>query len=135
MLPPAQRLSDPLNCGILKATAVKLSDVLDGLSNTILVVECASRPELFQNGRLVADGTTRKTWSGTASVTRPFPTGGVWASHNKGFVVDGAQPDGNTAIRRGTCTSRDTVARPCCWWVLSNAAVFSPTDSAEELRF
>ncbi len=104
VLPPAQRHHDPLNCGILKSTAVKLSDVPDGLSNTILVTECAARPEMYQNGRLVADGATPKTWSGSSSVTRPFPTGGVWASHNKGFVVDGSQPDGNTAIRPGTCS-------------------------------
>jgi prepilin-type N-terminal cleavage/methylation domain-containing protein len=103
VLPANRRLNDPVNCGILKTSAVKLSDVLDGLSNTLLVVECAGRPELYQNGRLVPDGTTPKTWSGTASVTLPFPTGGVWASHNKGFLVDGAQPDGNTAIRPGTC--------------------------------
>jgi prepilin-type N-terminal cleavage/methylation domain-containing protein/prepilin-type processing-associated H-X9-DG protein len=102
-LPPASRLSDPRNCGILKRTAVKLSDVMDGLSNTILLVECAGRPELFQNGRLVPDGATPKTWSGSSSVTRPFPTGGVWASHNKGFLIDGAQSDGNTKIRPGVC--------------------------------
>ncbi|MGV3482882.1 MAG: DUF1559 domain-containing protein [Planctomycetaceae bacterium] len=104
VLPARQRLSDPLNCGVLKSTPVKLSDILDGLSNTILLVECAGRPELFQNGRLVPDGATPKTWSGTSSVTRPFPTGGVWASHNKGFVIDGAQVDGNTAIRPGPCS-------------------------------
>ncbi len=103
-LPAHQRLSDPLNSGILKSKAVRLAEVTDGLSNTILVVECAGRPDLFQNGRLVPDGATPKTWSGTASVTRPFPTGGVWASHNKGFLVDGAQVDGNTAIRPGTCS-------------------------------
>jgi prepilin-type N-terminal cleavage/methylation domain-containing protein/prepilin-type processing-associated H-X9-DG protein len=104
VLPPAQRLSDPLNCGILKTTSVKLAEVTDGLSNTLLVVECAGRPQLYQVGRLVADGTTPKTWSGTSSVNRPFPTGGVWASHNKGFVIDGAQTNGNTAIRPGTCS-------------------------------
>ncbi len=104
VLPPSQRLNDPLNCGVLKSTAVRLSEVLDGLSNTILLVECAGRPDLFQNGRLVADGATPKTWSGTSSVTRPFPTGGVWASHNKGFVIDGSQPDGNTATRPGICS-------------------------------
>lgn len=103
-LPANQRLNDPLNCGVLKSRAVKLSDVMDGLSNTILVVECAGRPDLFQNGRLVPDGAMPKTWSGTSSVTRPFPTGGVWASHNKGFIIDGAQPNGNTAIRPGTCS-------------------------------
>jgi prepilin-type N-terminal cleavage/methylation domain-containing protein len=104
VLPPAQRLNDPLNCGVLKTTVVQLSDVLDGLSNTMLVAECAGRPELYQNGRFIGDGATPKTWSGTSSVTRPFPTGGVWASHNKGFLIDGAQPDGNTAIRPGTCS-------------------------------
>jgi len=103
-LPANQRLSDPLNCGVLKSKAVKLSDIMDGLSNTILLVECAGRPELLQNGRLVPDGATPKTWSGTSSVTRPFPTGGVWASHNKGFIIDGAQPNGNTAIRPGPCS-------------------------------
>lgn len=103
ILPANQRLGDPLNCGILKTTSVRLAEVTDGLSNTLLVVECAGRPELYQVGRLVPDGTTPKTWSGAASVTRPFPTGGVWASHNKGFLIGGAQPDGNTAIRPGTC--------------------------------
>lgn len=102
-LPPSRRIADPFNCGILKRTAVKLADVLDGLSNTILVVECAGRPELYQNGRLVADGSP-KTWSGASSVTSPFPTGGVWSSHLKGFLIDGAQPNGNTAIRPGTCS-------------------------------
>jgi len=102
-LPPAQKLSDPLNCGVLKPNAVKLSDVLDGLSNTLLVTECVGRPEMYQNGRLVPDGAV-KNWSGLSSVTKPFPTGGVWASHNKGFLIDGAQPDGNTLISPGTCS-------------------------------
>jgi prepilin-type N-terminal cleavage/methylation domain-containing protein/prepilin-type processing-associated H-X9-DG protein len=103
MLPPSQRLSDPVNCGVLRTKAVRLAEITDGLSNTILVVECAGRPSLFQNGRLVPDGSTPKTWSGSATVTRPFPTGGVWASHNKGFLIAGAQSDGNTAIRPGGC--------------------------------
>jgi len=104
VLPQAQRLSDPLNCGILATRAIKLAEVTDGLSNTLLLVECAGRPNLYQNGRLILDGTTLKTWSGSTSVNRPFPTGGVWASHLKGFLVDGSQPDGNTSIRPGTCS-------------------------------
>jgi prepilin-type processing-associated H-X9-DG protein len=103
-LPVSSQLSDPQNCGILKTTAVRLAEVTDGLSNSLLLVECAGRPGLYQKGRLVPDGTTPKTWSGTASVTRPFPTGGVWASHNKGFLIDGSLPDGNTAVRPGTCS-------------------------------
>jgi prepilin-type N-terminal cleavage/methylation domain-containing protein/prepilin-type processing-associated H-X9-DG protein len=103
-LPAAQRQLDPLNSGILKGTSVRLAEVSDGLSNTILVVECAGRPDLYQRNRLVPDGATPKTWSGSASVTRPFPTGGVWSSHLKGFLIDGAQSDGNTNIRPGTCS-------------------------------
>jgi len=103
-LPVAQRLADPLNSGILKGTAVRLSEVTDGLSNTVMAVECAGRPNLYQRNRLIPDGTTPKTWSGSSSVTRPFPTGGVWASHLKGFLVDGTQPDGNTLIRPGVCS-------------------------------
>lgn len=102
-LPAANRIADPRNCGILKRTGVRLAEVLDGLSNTLLVVESAGRPQLFQNGRLVADGVLPKTWAGSSSVTRPFPTGGLWASHNKGFLIDGAGDDGNTAVRPGTC--------------------------------
>ncbi|QDS91110.1 hypothetical protein EC9_53300 [Rosistilla ulvae] len=103
-LPPQQQLSDPSNCGVLKSTAVRLAEIIDGLSNTVLLVECAGRPVLYQKGRAVPDGVTPKTWSGSSSVTRPLPTGGVWASHNKGFLVYGSQPDGNTAIRPGLCS-------------------------------
>jgi prepilin-type N-terminal cleavage/methylation domain-containing protein/prepilin-type processing-associated H-X9-DG protein len=102
-LSPTQRLSDPLNAGVLKADAVSLAQVTDGLSNTILVVECAGRPTLYQRGRLVPDGSTPKTWSGSASVNRPFPTGGVWASHSKGFLIDGAQANGFTNTVPGNC--------------------------------
>jgi prepilin-type N-terminal cleavage/methylation domain-containing protein/prepilin-type processing-associated H-X9-DG protein len=103
-LPTASKLADPLNSGILKAEAVRLAEVTDGLANTILVAECAGRPLLYQRGKLVPDGATPKTWSGSASVTRPFPTGGVWSSHSKGFLIDGAQPNGFTNTVPGTCS-------------------------------
>lgn len=103
VLPARQRLYDPYNCGVLTMKGTKFADVLDGLSQTVLIVECASRPYLYQNGRWIGDGATPKTWSGGSTITSPYPTGGVWASHLKGFLVDGAQPDGNTAINPGTC--------------------------------
>jgi prepilin-type N-terminal cleavage/methylation domain-containing protein len=102
-LPAGLKLADPFNCGILKADAVRLAEVSDGLSSTVLVTECAGRPVLYQKGISVPDGATPKTWSGSSSVTRPFPTGGVWASHNKGFLIDGAQPNGHTNVAPGTC--------------------------------
>lgn len=102
-MPAGRQLVDPLNSGVLKADPVRLSEVTDGLSNTLLVTECAGRPNLYQKGMLVPDGFTPKTWAGSASVTRPLPTGGVWASHNKAFLVDGAQPNGFTVTPPGTC--------------------------------
>lgn len=102
-LPTTQRHPDPINAGILKVTPVRTTEISDGLSNTILVAECAGRPNLYQKGVLVPDGASPKTWSGSSTVTRPFPTGGVWASHNKGFVIDGAQRNGYTNTTPGDC--------------------------------
>jgi prepilin-type N-terminal cleavage/methylation domain-containing protein len=98
-----RKLGDPVNAGILKGDAVQISAVSDGLSTTILVAECAGRPQLYQKGKLIPEGSTPKTWSGSASVTKPFPTGGVWASHNKGFLIDGAQQTGYTNAPPGPC--------------------------------
>lgn len=83
-----QPIPSPTTSGILMSKAVALSAVTDGLSNTMLVTECAGRPNLYQRGKLVPDGATPKSWSGSS--THPFPVGGVWASHNKGFLIDGA---------------------------------------------
>jgi prepilin-type N-terminal cleavage/methylation domain-containing protein/prepilin-type processing-associated H-X9-DG protein len=102
-LPAAQQLADPLNSGILKGEPVRLNEVSDGLSQTLLVTECAGRPQLFQLRSLVPDGSQPKTWAGSATVTRPLPTGGVWASHSKGFLIDGAQPNGFTSTVPGNC--------------------------------
>lgn len=87
------KYSDNTNIGVLKSDVSRISSVTDGLSNTIVVTECAGRPQLYQKGVLVPDGST-KTWSTTA--TKPFPTGGVWASHLRAFLIDGSQPNGYT---------------------------------------
>ena len=94
-----QPIANPTSSGILMSTAVSLAAVTDGLSNTILVAECAGRPNLYQRGILVPDGATPKTWSGSS--THPFPVGGVWASHNKGFLIDGASSSGYTNTTPG----------------------------------
>jgi prepilin-type N-terminal cleavage/methylation domain-containing protein/prepilin-type processing-associated H-X9-DG protein len=109
---------DPFNAGVLKPNVtfgpgptfaeipqqpVRVLEVTDGLSNTILVAECAARPDLYQKGRFVPDGTTPKTWS--TSSPDPWPTGGVWASHLKGFAIDGSDPaTGATNTTPGTCS-------------------------------
>ncbi|MDB5339712.1 MAG: hypothetical protein JWN70_5331 [Planctomycetaceae bacterium] len=97
-----QKVTNPGTSGILMSNAVSLAAVTDGLSNTILVAECAGRPNLYQRGMLVPDGTTPKTWSGSS--TKPFPVGGVWASHNKGFLIDGALANGYTTSTPGVAS-------------------------------
>ena len=62
-----------------------LADIPDGTSNTILMAECAGRPQLWQGGRRVPD---------------KWLSGGPWASRNL-LWGRGATPDG--AAFFGTC--------------------------------
>jgi prepilin-type processing-associated H-X9-DG protein len=80
--------------GVLGTQPVKIAQVSDGLSNTILVTECANRPQLWQRRQLVSQLPPSAPWS--SSSDKPFVTGGVWASHLKGFLIDGAGSDGRT---------------------------------------
>jgi prepilin-type N-terminal cleavage/methylation domain-containing protein/prepilin-type processing-associated H-X9-DG protein len=73
---------------------VKVQEVTDGLSNTALVTECANRPQLWQRRSRVTQLPPPVPWS--SSSDQPFVTGGVWASHLKGFLIEGAGPDGKT---------------------------------------
>jgi prepilin-type N-terminal cleavage/methylation domain-containing protein/prepilin-type processing-associated H-X9-DG protein len=86
--PPA----DPT--GILGDRPVRVLEVADGLSNTVLVTESANRPQLWQRRRAVTQLPPPVPWS--SSSDQPFVTGGVWASHLKGFLIDGAGADGKT---------------------------------------
>jgi len=94
--------------GVLFSQPARLTDIGDGSSNTLVVSECAGRPRLWQNGRMVPlPGTDppsgplpsgyppNKNWG----TTNPLPTvtGGVWASTLKGLGLDGAAFDGATA--------------------------------------
>jgi prepilin-type N-terminal cleavage/methylation domain-containing protein/prepilin-type processing-associated H-X9-DG protein len=56
----------------------RLADILDGTSHTILMAECAGRPEL---------------WSGRSLVANLWLTGAPWASRNL-LWCRGATPDG-----------------------------------------
>ena len=63
----------------------RLADILDGTSHTILMAECAGRPQL---------------WRGRRQVSNVWLTGGPWASRNLLFGR-GATPDGTTFL--GPC--------------------------------
>ena len=77
--------------GVMSSQGSTVAQITDGLSNTILATEDANRPEYWVKGRRVT------------TLTPPFggdgpgvTTGGVWADHQKGFGIDGAQADGYT---------------------------------------
>jgi len=93
--------------GVLFSQPARITEIGDGTSNTLVVSECAGRPQLWQNGRRVPlPGTDppsgplpplppTKNW-GTSN---PLPTitGGVWASTLKGMSLKGSTFDGATA--------------------------------------
>jgi prepilin-type N-terminal cleavage/methylation domain-containing protein/prepilin-type processing-associated H-X9-DG protein len=62
-------------------STTRFADVLDGTSNTIMVVECAGRPQVFR---------LRRPASGVAN-----DQGICWADSEGPFSLDGASSDGN----------------------------------------
>ncbi len=76
--------------GILqKNTTVKIADVVDGLSNTFLVIESAGRPQIYRNR--VAFG----------SVPAQKTNGGGWARPASDLTFQTSTPDGSSYP--GTC--------------------------------
>lgn len=63
----------------------RLADIIDGTTHTILIAECAGRPQL---------------WRGRKSVPNAWLTGGPWASRNL-LWGRGATPDGSALF--GPC--------------------------------
>jgi prepilin-type N-terminal cleavage/methylation domain-containing protein/prepilin-type processing-associated H-X9-DG protein len=57
----------------------RISQIIDGTSNTIMVTEDAGRPTLWRNGRRYQD---------------QINNGAVWAGYNNGFYVHGSNSDG-----------------------------------------
>ena len=77
--------------------------ILDGTSHTLMVSECANRPQLWVLGRKRTD-ITADTSNYPAGLVGPGETtGGVWAEHQKAVSVGGASGDGTTTIGGGPC--------------------------------
>jgi prepilin-type processing-associated H-X9-DG protein len=75
--------------GVMSSTGSRVPDITDGLSNTILIAEDANRPEFWVKGKRVTDIAPEFGGDGPG-----VATGGVWADHQKGFGIEGTQPDG-----------------------------------------
>lgn len=88
---------------------VKVAEVTDGLSNTVLLAEGAGRPSMYVNGRKSINPRTDNIAAGT-NVTAD---GWGWADINGGFSIDlsntaglqnGTSGSGNvTMVPNGTC--------------------------------
>jgi prepilin-type processing-associated H-X9-DG protein len=79
------------------------ADVTDGTSNTVVIAECAGRPELWRAGRPVPLATLdpsnpRYPIEDAAGGDMP---GGAWAEQQNAFFLDGSTPDGR--LKPGPC--------------------------------
>ncbi|WP_168219201.1 DUF1559 domain-containing protein [Limnoglobus roseus] len=88
--------------GVIGNDGSRMAQVTDGTSNTLLISECANRPEYWVKGKQNS-GTPPSGGIGAGQVS-----GGVWADHQKGFSIDGSSADGLTLV--GPCAMNCTNA-------------------------
>ena len=84
--------------GVMSSQGSTVAQITDGMSNTLLIVEDAGRPEYWVKGKRVTDRQAIVPGNGGADGT---VTGGLWADHVKGFGVEGTSADGFTVV--GDC--------------------------------
>ncbi|MCM2371809.1 DUF1559 domain-containing protein [Aporhodopirellula aestuarii] len=79
--------------GMLRGTHItRFRDVLDGLSNTLLLTECAGRPQFFVINRL--GPATNVNGCGNADVSGSLSKWGGWANPGHSIPIHGFQGDG-----------------------------------------
>lgn len=91
--------------GLKKGAGTRISDLIDGTSNTLMVVEDGGRPQLFRAGKAAVDS------SGVPTVK----DGWGWADIQGGYSLDGSLTDGSvtgksTCTTAGVCTLTSAVA-------------------------
>jgi hypothetical protein len=99
-------LIDPVGNGegVMPDSAMKrILDIVDGTSNTILIAECAGRPEIWRAGKQVTlasldPSMPRYPIEDAAGGDMP---GGAWAEQQNAFFLDGSTPDGR--LKPGPC--------------------------------
>ncbi len=90
--------------GLLRGNVVtRFRDALDGLSNTMLMTECAGRPQFFILNRL--GPATHDNGCDNADVTNSLSQWGGWANPGHAIPIHGFQPDGQS------CTGPNVINR------------------------
>ena len=83
--------------GVMSSQGSTVAQITDGLSNTLLMVEDAGRPEYWVKGRRVTD----RPPVAPGGPDNGAVVGGLWADHQKGFGVEGTSADGFAVV--GEC--------------------------------
>jgi prepilin-type N-terminal cleavage/methylation domain-containing protein/prepilin-type processing-associated H-X9-DG protein len=77
------------------------AQITDGLSNTLMVSECANRPQYWVMGRQRTDIIAATSNFPAGNVGLGEVSGGVWAEHQKAVSVGGASADGTATTGTG----------------------------------
>jgi prepilin-type N-terminal cleavage/methylation domain-containing protein/prepilin-type processing-associated H-X9-DG protein len=80
-----------------------IAEIIDGLSNTLMVSEDANRPQLWVLGKKRTDITADTSNYPAGNVGPGEVSGGVWAEHQKAVSIGGSSPDGVTTVGGGPC--------------------------------
>jgi prepilin-type N-terminal cleavage/methylation domain-containing protein/prepilin-type processing-associated H-X9-DG protein len=80
---------------LVKDAPTRVSEIVDGTSNTILIAEDAGRPNWFCLGGMPVN-------PALIPAVIPFPKEGGWADPGAPFGIDGSNPDGS--VPGTTCT-------------------------------
>ena len=78
--------------GVMSSKGSTVAQITDGLSNTLLIVEDAGRPDYWVKGKKNTTDVPISFAQGGPGVV----VGGLWADHQKGFGIDGTSADGLT---------------------------------------
>jgi prepilin-type N-terminal cleavage/methylation domain-containing protein/prepilin-type processing-associated H-X9-DG protein len=77
------------------------AQITDGTSNTLMVSECANRPQYWVMGRQRTDIIAATSNFPAGNVGPGEVSGGVWAEHQKAVSVGGASADGTATTGSG----------------------------------
>jgi prepilin-type processing-associated H-X9-DG protein len=83
---------------VSKNGKTRFSDIKDGTSHTLLLVECAGRPDYYRSGnKLIASASDPATWPKARIYS------GAWDDYDNSFQMNGSSYDGVIDTDLGPC--------------------------------